>query len=87
MSSDPPEISSVAVDAVPSAPPPAVLEAISAAAGAYDRLAANGVRLHFHLDDAAGRVTVQVFDLQGSVVGNLRPSQALDLATDGALTR
>jgi hypothetical protein len=75
----------VTVDAVPAAPPPEVLEAISAAASAYDRLAAGGVQLHFHLDDHTGKVTTQVYDRYGTVLGTLSPSQVLDVATTGTL--
>jgi hypothetical protein len=75
----------VTIDAVPSAPPPEVLEAISAAAGAYDRLTDGGVQLHFHLDDHTGKVTTQVYDRYGTVLGTLSPSQVLDVATTGTL--
>ena len=74
---------SVTVDTMPSSPPPEVLDAIGAAAKAYDRLTANGVQLHFHVDDESGKVAVHVYDTQGSVLGSLAPSQALDLATRG----
>jgi hypothetical protein len=75
----------VMVDAVPAAPPPEVLEAISAAASAYDRLTDGGVQLHFHLDDHTGKVTTQVYDRYGTVLGTLLPSQVLDVATTGTL--
>jgi hypothetical protein len=68
---------------MPSAPPPGVLDAIGAAARTYDRLEADGLRLRFHLDDQTGTVAVHVYDLQGTVIGNLAPSQLLDVATRG----
>jgi hypothetical protein len=80
-----PPTETVTVDAVPSAPPPEVLEAISAAASAYDRLTDGGVQLHFHLDDHTGKVTTQVYDRYGTVLGTLSPSQVLDVATTGTL--
>jgi hypothetical protein len=73
----------VTVDTMPSAPPPEVLDAIGAAASAYDRLTAGGVQLHFHLDEQTGRVTTQVYDLHGTVLGTLSPSQVVDIATTG----
>lgn len=76
---------SVAVDTVPSTPAPEVLDAVGAAARAYDRLTANGVQLHFHVDDQTGDVTVHVCDMQGTVLGSLTSSQVLDLATTGTL--
>jgi uncharacterized protein YlxW (UPF0749 family) len=79
-----PASESVTVDTMPSSPPPEVLDAIGAAAKAYDRLTANGVQLHFHVDDETGKVAVHVYDTQGSVLGTLAPSQVLDLATTGA---
>jgi hypothetical protein len=79
-----PASESVTVDTMPSTPPPEVLDAIGAAAKAYDRLTANGVQLHFHVDDETGKVAVHVYDTKGSVLGSLAPSEVLDLATSGA---
>ena len=76
-----PASDSVTVDTMPASPPPEVLDAIGAAAKAYDRLTANGVQLHFHVDDQTGKVAVNIYDMQGSVLGSLAPSQVLDLAT------
>jgi hypothetical protein len=78
-----PAAESVTVDTMPASPPPEVLDAIGAAARAYDRLTSNGVQLHFHVDDETGKVAVHVYDTQGSVLGSLAPSQVLDLATSG----
>jgi hypothetical protein len=78
-----PASESVTVDTMPSSPPPEVLDAIGAAARAYDRLTANGVQLHFQVDGQTGKVAVHVYDTQGSVLGSLAPSQVLDLATSG----
>jgi hypothetical protein len=73
----------VTVDTMPAAPPPEVLDAIGAAAGAYDRLAAGGLQLHFCLDEQTGKVATQVYDLHGTVLGTLSPSQVVDIATTG----
>jgi hypothetical protein len=80
MSFDAPNISSV-----PPTPPPEVLDAVGAAARAYNRLTANGVQLHFHVDDKTGAVAVHVVDMQGSVLGSLTSGQVLELATTGML--
>jgi hypothetical protein len=66
---------------VPPTPPPEVLDGVGAAARAYDRLTANGVRLHFHVDDDTGAVAVDVVDMQGTVLGSLTSGQVLELAT------
>ncbi len=76
---------SVTVDMMPSAPPPEVLDAIGAAARAYDRLTASGVQLHFHLDEQTGKVGIHIYDTQGTVLGSLAPSEVLDIATSGTL--
>jgi hypothetical protein len=76
---------SVTVDTMPAAPPPEVLDAIGAAASAYDRLTASGVQLHFHVDEQTGKVSTQVYDTRGTVLGTLSPSQVLDVATTGTL--
>jgi hypothetical protein len=76
---------SVTIDTMPSTPPPEVLDAIGEAARAYDRLTANGVQLHFHVDEQTGKVGVHVYDMQGTVLGSLAPSQVLDIATSGTL--
>ena len=71
--------------AIPDSPPPEVLEAMGAAAHAYDRLKTAGRRLHFETDAVTGRVTVQLLDPDGNVVTTLPPSKVLDLASGGTL--
>jgi hypothetical protein len=78
-------ISFLTADTVPAAPPPEVLDAVGAAARAYDRLTADGVQLHFHVDEQTGDVAAHVYDTQGTVLGSLTSSQVLDLATTGTL--
>jgi len=70
----------VQVDAIPAVPPAEVMDAISVASQAPDRLAADGKELRFELDPPTGKVRVQVQDLQGNVIGEVRPSTALDVA-------
>jgi hypothetical protein len=76
---------SVTVDTMPSSPPPEVLDAIASASQAYDRLAAVDRRLHFHVEQPSGRMSVQVQDTKGNVLGTLSPSQALEIAAGGTL--
>lgn len=71
--------------AIPDSPPPEVLEAMGAAADAYDRLKTAGRRLHFETDPLTGRLTTQLLDPDGRVVTTLPPSKVLDLASGGTL--
>lgn len=71
--------------AIPASPPPEVLDAMGAAADAYDRLKTAGRRLHFETDAVTGRVTAQLLDPDGNVVTTLPPSKVLDLASGGTL--
>jgi hypothetical protein len=67
---------------VPDSPPPAVLDEIGAAAGRAERLADRDRELHCVRDATTGRMTVQLRDLtSGRVLGNLSPSQMLELLT------
>jgi hypothetical protein len=70
---------------IPPGPPPEVLDAMGAAADAYDRLKTAGRRLHFETDPVTGRLTVQVLDPDGNVITTLPPSKVLDLASGGSL--
>jgi flagellar protein FlaG len=62
-----------------------VLDAMGAAADAYDRLKTSGRRLHFETDPATGRLMAQVLDPEGNVITTLPPSKVLDLASGGSL--
>jgi len=91
--SDPsPPRAPVAADAVelssgeiPAGPPPEVLDAVGAAARAYEELHAHGRELRFDLDESSNRVIVQVCDLDGNVLRTIPPSEALDLAAGAPL--
>ena len=76
------EATSVAVtlDAIPASPPADVLSQMANAAGAQDRLAASGQALHFSLDETTGKLTTQLTDLSGNVLGSVSPSTVLDIA-------
>ncbi|HWD76875.1 MAG TPA: hypothetical protein VG371_17190 [Solirubrobacteraceae bacterium] len=70
-------------EAIPASPPAEVLDAIGAAADAYDRLKTSGRHLHFETDPVTGKLTIQVLDDEGHLLTTLPPSKVLDLA-DGA---
>lgn len=75
----------VTVDTIPSSPPAEVLDAIGVASQAYDRLAANEQALHFRIDDATGKVVVEVHDPHGDVLFTVPPSKALEVASGASL--
>lgn len=70
---------------IPDSPPGEVLDAIGVAASAYDRLTASGRALTFKIDDATGKVQVQVHDSSGKVLFSVPASKALDIAAGGSL--
>jgi hypothetical protein len=71
----------VDVQTLPQGPPPAVMDAISAAAAAYQQLHDSGHHLHFSMDPGTGRVSAELQDLEGNTLGALAPSQVLAFAT------
>ncbi len=70
----------VDVSMMPFAPPPEVMDAISAASHAYDQLASAGHRVSFWTDPTTGRLRLELQDLDGNTTGSLRPSQVLAIA-------
>jgi flagellar protein FlaG len=64
---------------LPAHPPTEVLDAIGAAAERAAELRAGNRELHFHKDEASGRVIVQVRDLEGNVIRTIPPSKAIDV--------
>lgn len=76
---------SVKVDMIPSSPPPEVQEAMGVAAQSYDKLQASGRGLHFKVDDATGKLIVEVHDLHGKLMFTVPASKALDIASGGSL--
>jgi hypothetical protein len=70
---------------LPGSPPPAVLDAVGAAAGRAETLAAQGRELHFERDADTGRVIVQVRELSsGAVIRTIPPKDALDFLMGGS---
>lgn len=75
----------VALQTLPSNPPPEVLSQMAGAARAYDELAAQGRELRFAQDASSGRTEIEVRDRAGNLLSRLSPAQALDLAAGGPL--
>jgi hypothetical protein len=70
----------VTVDTIPVSPPPEVQEAIAVAAQAYDNLKASGSELRFKIDEATGKLTVEVHDVHGNLMFTVPASTVLDVA-------
>jgi hypothetical protein len=71
---------------IPANPPESVRDAIGVAADRADTLREARRELHFHADEASGRVIVQVRDLgTGEVIRTIPPSGALDFLSGGQL--
>jgi uncharacterized FlaG/YvyC family protein len=77
----------VSSSTIPDRPPAEVLDAMGVASHAYDRLAASGRGLTFRVDDATGKVQVQVHDSSGNVMFAVPASKALDIASGGSLDK
>lgn len=75
----------VALQTLPSSPPPEVLEQMADAAQRYDELTAQGRELRFARDEQSGRTQIEVRDREGRLMKTLSPSQALDIAAGGPL--
>ena len=65
---------------MPASPPPEVLDAIARAHEAYERLEASGRHVRFDLNEASGRLAVELTDASGTPLRRLSPSAVLDLA-------
>ena len=70
---------------IPDCPPAELLDAIDAAADAYERLAASGRRLHFETDSDTGKLSIQVLDLDGKTLGTIAAREVLDLVSGSPL--
>lgn len=75
---------SVRLDGVPSSPPREVFAAMLTAAQSADRLAASGRALRFNTDETTG-LSVQLTDLDGTVLGTVAPSTVLSVASGATL--
>jgi hypothetical protein len=70
---------------VPASPPPEVLAEIAAAGATYDRLWEQGRRVHFELDSVTGRLSIQLLDVAGNLLGPVSPSRLLEVVSGAEL--
>jgi hypothetical protein len=74
------EAETVTVDTIPASPPPEVHEAIGVANQAYHNLQAAGSELRFKINEATGKLSVEVHDVHGNLLFTVPASTALDVA-------
>jgi flagellar protein FlaG len=75
----------VTVDTIPTSPPPEVHDAIGVANQAYHDLKATGSEMRFKLNEATGKLTVEVHDSHGNLLFTVPSSKVLDVASGGSL--
>jgi len=75
----------VRLDTIPSSPPSELHGEIDRAAQRVDDLHAEGRELHFAFDKGAGRVQIEVRDLDGNVLRTIPPSKALSVVSGDKL--
>lgn len=71
----------VTVDTIPASPPPEVHEAMGVANQAYHNLKANGTELRFKINEATGKLSVEVHDVHGNLMFTVPASTALAVAS------
>jgi hypothetical protein len=72
-------------DEIPASPPLEVLDAIARAHEACERLAASGRHVHFDLNEASGRLALELTDASGTPLRSLSARAVLDLAAGAPL--
>jgi hypothetical protein len=77
----------VAVDTIPASPPPEVENAIGVANQAYHNLKAEGSELRFKVNEATGKLSVEVHDVHGNLLFTVPASTVLDVASGQPLSR
>ena len=75
----------VTVDTIPASPPDEVYDAIGAANQAYHNLQAGGSELRFKVNEATGKLSVEVHDVHGNLLFTVPASTVLDVASGGSL--
>ncbi len=75
----------VTVDTIPASPPDEVHDAIGVANQAYHNLQASGSEMRFKVNEATGKLSVQVHDVHGNLLFTVPASTALDVASGGSL--
>jgi hypothetical protein len=76
----------VTVDMIPATPPPEVEDAIGVANQAYHNLKAAGSELRFKVNEATGKLTVEVHDVHGNLMFTVPASTVLDIASGQPLS-
>lgn len=71
----------VTVDTIPASPPQEVQDAMGVANQAYHNLQASGSELRFKVNEATGKVSVEVHDVHGNLLFTVPASTALDVAS------
>ena len=61
-------------------PPMRVWREVDAAGGRADELRDQGREVHFEVDDATGRLVIQLREVDGAVVRELRPAEVFGIA-------
>jgi hypothetical protein len=75
----------VTVDTIPASPPDEVHDAIGVANQAYHNLQATGSELRFKVNEATGKLSVEVHDVHGNLLFTVPASTVLDVASGGSL--
>ena len=76
----------VTVDMIPASPPEEVHAAIGVANQAYHNLKASGSELRFKINEATGKLSVEVHDVHGNLLFTVPASTALDVASGQPLS-
>jgi hypothetical protein len=75
------EADTVTVDTIPASPPPEVQDAMGVANQAYHNLQATGSELRFKVNEATGKLSVEVHDVHGNLLFTVPASTALSVAS------
>ena len=75
----------VTVDTIPASPPDEVHDAIGVANQAYQSLKASGSEMRFKVNEATGKLSVEVHDVHGNLLFTVPSSTVLDVASGGSL--
>jgi hypothetical protein len=71
----------VTVDTIPASPPSEVHDAMGVANQAYHDLKAQGAEMRFKVNEATGKLTVEIHDVHGNLLFTVPASTALDVAS------
>jgi hypothetical protein len=76
----------VTVDTIPATPPPEVHDAMGVANQAYHNLKSDGSEMRFKINEATGKLTVEIHDIHGNLMFTVPASTALAVASGQPLT-